>query len=560
MNVRRFWFGLFVAAVFLTPLLSAASEPPSPDPRRRRGAKSGGQDSSKLSVQQAIANMRSPDKRLRLAALKRIAGEKGKNIHKWIVDSAQNDPEARIRYQAVKILEKRREKASIPVLERIAKSDKDERVSEAAGAAYIEATGKKLSARPASARPASRADTPPPAAAPPPPPPGPPPEQKGSKNEMGHELPPGYEDGWEMDQEKVTDKKDRVSTHHGFMPVVGWDGTMGAPRDTLARTGVGLIVGLEAGSYDALYSNTRGAEDVKGDNTFSMTDFSLVLTGKYSPVEFLELGVDLEVLTVEKLSHKQSWYSVDNEGEYMDDIAVDAEDSDNPYQDDGYGGAALGFVSANIKLLFARTEGFRMGLAVRGLFPSHTGDRVDRGIGAQSLYTIDEPLKYTKDGLLWGIEPGIVASYMPADSLTIYADITFLMTILTYDLHDTGGGGTGDDVTEMTALSLYLIPHLGAQYRLLDGDLGFQLALAPSVYLGTKESAGFASMGLVPGVLYRIVDTVDLSLTASIEIGSNAPGPLLCPGEDLGTDGRDEYAPCGIGRRFGMALAAGYDF
>ncbi|MCP4678186.1 MAG: hypothetical protein GY854_22265 [Deltaproteobacteria bacterium] len=603
MNARHLWFGLFVVVLFSLPLLSAASEAPSPDPRRRRGAKSEVPDSSKWSVQQAVANMRSPDKRLRLAALKRIAKERGENIQKWIAGSAQNDPEARIRYEAVKILQKRREKASIPVLERIAKTDGDERVSKAAGAAYIEATGKKLSVAPSSSR---RPATPPPAPAPPPPPlgakagqiaptaPAPakqtptapsgsqpppskqptaakpaqpsqptesePPEKELSKNEMGHELPPGYEDGWEMDREKIIDKKDRADTHYGFMPEVGWDGTMGAPRDTLARTSIGLIVGLEAGSYEGMFASSReGANTlVEADNKYSFKDFSLVLAGKFSPSDFFEIGVDLEVLTAEKLSHKQSWYQDNNSDDIVErNSAESIPEDEDLYRDTGYSGAALGFVTANLKLLFVRTEAFRMGLAVRGLFPSHTGDRQDQGIGASSLYvTTDTPTPKTQDGLFWGIEPGLVASYMPIDHLSIYADITFVTVIMRYKKNV----GAGDYVGDMDALNFYLIPHLGAQYRLLNDDLGFQLAIAPSIYLGTAETANFASFGLVPGVLYRIADMIDLSLTANIEIGANAPGPLLCPGDDLVTNAGDKPAPCGIGRRFGMALAAGYDF
>ena len=112
---------------------------------------------------------------------------------------------------------------------------------------------------------------------------------------------------------------------------------------------------------------------------------------------------------------------------------------------------------------------------------------------------------------------------------------------------------------ELEMVNMYLTPHFGAQYRLLDDSLGFQLAFSPTIYLA-KGPSGLASFGIVPGAFYRIADMIDLSLTVSIEAGSNAPLPFVCT--DLVSHDRQSAGttPCGVGRRAGFALQAGYTF
>jgi hypothetical protein len=300
---------------------------------------------------------------------------------------------------------------------------------------------------------------------------------------------------------------------------------------------------------------------MQSDNDFKLTDFSVNLVGRWAPVEFFEMGIEFEAFTVEALRHDQKWYDYNAADDTRGDEFPSTENiiDNNPYKDAGYTSPSIGLAALDLKVLFSRTELLRVGLAVRGHFPSHIGERFKSGIGAPILYhqTVDAPLTKTQGGLLWGVEPGLIASVAVLEELTIYTDITFLLTILTYEENK----NAGDDVTERTATNMYLIPHVGAQYRLLDGDLGLQLALAPTVYLGKMMAAGLPSFGLVPGVLYRVADLVDLSLTASIEIGGDAANPVLCTGEDLLIPpGTDSPNACGVGRRFGIGLGATYDF
>ena len=65
-------------------------------------------------------------------------------------------------------------------------------------------------------------------------------------------------------------------------------------------------------------------------------------------------------------------------------------------------------------------------------------------------------------------------------------------------------------------------------------------------------------MPTAPGFFYRIADTINLSLTFSIEAGGDAAKPFVCT--DLTPDEETASNPCGVGRRFGFALQAGYTF
>ncbi len=537
-------------------------------------------DSSGWSVQQAVANLRASEKGVRLAALRRLAREPGENIRKWIAETAQYDPEPRLRYEAVNILAKRAESASVPVLMQIAQNEKDDRVATAARVALQQsgqappgtaapsqtptAGGQAEAGQAAAASPGQQQQQPQQQPQPP---------QRKEYDEEGNELPPGYLDagggGSMIDEELLAASKVEERLHSGFLPALGFDGEMGRPRTTLARSSVGIQLGLEhSGVYNEVLTttaNAMGGSEIEGLNDYELTDFSMLLEGAWSPWEFLELGLGIEVLTAEKLSHDQLWKYREgsNEGETIDPTENDTA-AEYVYGDSSYSGAAFGFLSLDIKTLFHRSEIARIGMALRLTFPTHTGERFQSGIGAASLYlparTWDRDVHETKDATMWGIEPGIIASFAPIDHLTIYTDITYLVTVLSYTEYEHGleQGRQAQEEEDLSAAGMFLIPNLGAQYRLLDESLGIQLALQPTVYLGTAQSAAMASFGIVPGVFYTIADMIDLSLTASIEAGGDASKPLYCT--DLEPSDDSPPIPCGVGRRFGVALQAGYVF
>jgi len=108
---------------------------------------------------------------------------------------------------------------------------------------------------------------------------------------------------------------------------------------------------------------------------------------------------------------------------------------------------------------------------------------------------------------------------------------------------------------------MFLITHIGAQYRFLDDTLGVQLALSPAFYLGKSTDGGLASFGIIPGISYRISDMIDLALTLDVQAGGDSAKPFQCTG--LQSNPENQSAPstaCGMGRRVGLALSAGYEF
>ncbi|MFO8071793.1 MAG: HEAT repeat domain-containing protein [Polyangia bacterium] len=570
-----------VLYVLLSPL-SASSQGRQPPPPAQEQVQV--PDSSGWSVHQAVANLRASERGVRLAALRRLAEEPGENIRKWIAETAQYDPEPRIRYEAVNILAKRAESASVPVLMQIAQNDKDDRVATAARVA-LQKSGHAPPGTAAPSRPApagGQAQTGQPAAASPgqpqqqqpQQPQQPQPPRRKEYDEEGNELPPGYLDaggggGSMIDEELLAASKEDKRVHSGFLPALGFDGEMGSPRTTLARSSVGIQLGLEhSGVYNEVLTTTANAmviSEIEGLNDYELTDFSVLLGGTWSPWEFLELGLGVEVLTAEKLSHDQLWKYREgtNEGETIDPTENDTA-AEYVYDDSSYSGAAFGFLSLDIKTLFHRSEIARIGMALRVTFPTHSGERFQSGIGAASLYlpvrSWDRNVHETRDATMWGIEPGIIASFAPIDHLTIYADITYLVTVLSYTEYEHGlkDNQQTQEKEDLSAAGMFMIPNLGAQYRLLDESLGIQLALQPTVYLGTAQSAAMASFGIVPGVAYTIAEMVELSLTASIEAGGDASKPLYCT--DLEPSDDSPPIPCGVGRRFGFALQASYAF
>ncbi len=67
-----------------------------------------------------------------------------------------------------------------------------------------------------------------------------------------------------------------------------------------------------------------------------------------------------------------------------------------------------------------------MGFALRATFPTHIGERFDKGVGAPNLYSVsqDQVAPYTNKGLLWAIEPGVIASVAAIDHFTFNAELT----------------------------------------------------------------------------------------------------------------------------------------
>jgi hypothetical protein len=567
----------FTAAAILTSLLLAAahSTAQAPSPGQPAADQVTIPDSRSWTVEQAVVNLRASDKGLRLAALSRLAREPGPNIQKWIAEAARYDPEPRIRYESVVILGKRKEPESLPTLIFIGEKDSDDRVRTAARsitqAAGVPTAGNQApppAGQPAPAGPAAATPTGP--AAPPPP---------KAYDAQGNELPPGYLDGQgtagpgaaagfdsplnrpSVDMEYIDEREEEV-LHSGFMAAVGFDGAIGSPRDTLARNRVGLQLGLAStGIVNTGATGRLAGDEIRGLNDFSLTDFSLLIDGTWAPWEFLELGLAFELLTAEKLEHVQdwSWADGDAEGESVETSVADV------YNDASYSGAALGFLSLDLKALLHRSEKFRLGLVARVTFPTHTGERFDGGIGAPVLFlpvssTGIRRVNRTQDGKMWGIEPGIVLSLAPIRQLTVYADLSYAMTILGYthyreELIDSEVRTFSND---LSAFNMFLIPNLGAQYRFLDGTLGVQLALQPTIYLGQAVGSSLASFGIAPGISYLLLEHLELSLTASIETTGDAPRSFLCT--DLQTSDDDEPQPCGVGRRFGLALETSWIF
>ncbi|HUT78820.1 MAG TPA: HEAT repeat domain-containing protein [Polyangia bacterium] len=518
-------------------------------------------DSRSWTVEQAVVNLRASDKGLRLAALNRLAREPGANIQKWIAEAARYDPEPRIRYEAVQILGKRKETESLPTLIFIGEKDTDDRVRTAARS-IAQAAGVPVAGTPAPA------GQPAPAAPPP-----------KAYDAQGNELPPGYLDGQGtagpgaaaefdsplsrpmVDMEYVDEDAEKVA-HQGFIAALGFDGAIGSPRNTLARNRVGLQLGLaSSGTVNTSASGSLAGDEIIGINDFTATDFSLLIDGTWAPWDFLEMGLALEVLTAEKLEHVQdwSWATGSAEGESIDTDVPDI------YNDASYGGAALGFLSLDLKALLHRSELFRLGLVARVTFPTHTGERFESGIGAPVLFlptssTSARRENRTADGRLWGIEPGVVASVVPTPHLSLYADLSFAMTILSYThlSRDISAGVITDNSNDLSAFNVFLIPNLGAQYRFLDETLGVQLALQPTIYLGNVVGSSLASFGIAPGISYLLLEHLELTLTASIETTGDAPRSFLCT--DLQTSDKDQPQPCGVGRRFGMALKTSWIF
>jgi hypothetical protein len=521
-------------------------------------------DSRSWSMKQAIDNLRASDKGMRLAALYRLAMEPGPAIQKWIANAAQYDPEPRIRYEAVIILSKRKESPSLPLLMWMAENDKDERVRAAAAqGAGVPLTPKKPPPAPppapeAAATPGTDAAQPAPAEpakAGAPTKSQPAPRREARVDAQGNELPPGYED-MEKDAEDTTALEEKPLVHSGFLPIVGYDGAIGIPRDTLARTSLGAVIGYAMGSFDNVYKpqglSTTG-DAVKINNSFDSKDFSILISGRFAPTDFFELGLEIEAMTYESLSHTQT-----GSGDYTLD-----EDSTLKVNN-GYSGVALGLASVDAKAIFVDQPAFRFGMALRFTVPSHFGnDKYKSGIGAASLFLDNTPKEIgdeTKGGLFFGVEPGFVASYVPLNGLTIYADLTLLTTILTFDRKQqwSDQGFIKSSSNSLSAINLYLVPNVGAQYRILDEQLGFQLALSPVAYMGLAQGAGLASFGIVPGISYRIPEIMELALTFSIEAAPSSPFPLSCT--DISSNSSSDPAPCGVGRRFGLALSAVHAF
>ncbi len=567
-----------VAISTLLPLLLAATpaaaqgQPPGPPADDQVNIP----DSRGWTLEQAVVNLRSSDKGARLAALNRLAREPGANIQKWIAEAARYDPEPRIRYEAVQILGKRKEPESLPTLIFIAEKDTDDRVRTAARS-IAQAAGVPVGPAPAQPQPGQ----PTPGAAPAQPP------QAKVYDEKGNELPPGYLDGQArgpgaaadfdsplgrptVDEEEVIDTGQEEAVHHGFMAALGYDGAIGSPRDTLARSRVGLQLGLAtSGITNTRASGGLSGLDITGMNDFQSTDFSLLLDGTWAPWEFLEIGLAFEVLTVEKLEHTQAWMwadagAGDADGEYID--ADTLPENTYLYNDASYSGAALGFLSLDLKALLYRSELLRIGLAARVTFPTHTGERFDSGIGAPVLFlpTSSNSIRReyrTLDGKLWGVEPGIVFSLAPARHLTLYGDLAFSMNMLSYSQYEEYVDSESvlqENLQKLSAFNVFLIPNLGAQYRFLDDTLGVQLALQPAIYLGNAVDSSLASFGLVPGISYTLLEHLELSLTFSIETTGDAPRPFLCT--DLKPSEKDATQPCGVGRRFGVALETSWVF
>jgi len=532
-------------------------------------------DSRDWTVEQALVNLRASDRGLRLAALQRLSREPGPTIQQWIAEAARYDPEPRIRYEAVVILGKRREPESLPALMFIGERDTDDRVRTAARTIVQAAAPPPAHAQPA---PAPSPDPAPGLA----PAPAPPPQKR--YDEHGHELPPGYLDGQPAGagapasfdsplgrpviDEGYIDLGRREIVHHGFITAPGYDGAIGTPRDTLARTRVGLQFGLGySGIVNTVASGNHAGMEVRGLNDFTSTDFSILVDGAWSPWEFLEIGLAFELLTVEKLDHAQAWLWVtddDIEDEHLDPAAMD-----NPgdvFNDASYGGAALGLLSLDLKALVHRSDLLRLGLALRVTFPTHTGERFESGIGAPALFrptntTDRRPDNRTLDGALWGVEPGIVFSLAPVRNLTVYGDVGVTMTFLNYTWYRKvirTGGVVLETSNKLSAFNAFLIPALGAQYRFLDETLGVQLALKPAIYLGTAADSSLASFGIVPGISYRLIEHLDISAALSIEAGGNAPHSFLCT--DLAVADEQSALPCGVGRRLGIAVKASWVF
>ncbi|MDD5308758.1 MAG: HEAT repeat domain-containing protein, partial [Deltaproteobacteria bacterium] len=370
--LRRTMFGIALAAMLCLasgPVRSQSKAVPGDAPLP---------DSRGWSLKQATDNLRASDKLLRLAALRRLAMEPGPAIQKWLASAAQYDPEPRIRYEAVVILARRKESPSLPLLMWMAENDKDERVR----AAAAQGAGVPLSGR---KPPVPSQPTPAPGAAPAPVPApapgatasGPVPTHVPRYDTRGNELPPGYED-MEKDAEFAAASEEKPAVHSGFLPIAGFDGAIGIPRDTLIRTSFGAVIGYVAGSFDNTYYPQGLGSRVVGTSSFDAKDFSLLLTGRFAPVDFLELGLEIEAMTYESLDHSQSWEA---------DGVPDYEPSDALKTDRGYSGVALGLTSADVKALFVDGNAFRFGMALRITAPSHFGnDKYGSGIGASNHF------------------------------------------------------------------------------------------------------------------------------------------------------------------------------
>jgi len=542
-------------------------------------------DSRGWNVEQAVVNLRSSDKGTRLASLKRLAKEPGPSIQKWIAEAAQYDPEPRIRYEAVLVLDSRNEPESLPVLMFVGENDKDDRVRTAAR------TAAGMGQAPAGQQGAVQPATGPQPAKPTTTQPAPPVKRYDAS---GNELPPGYVDedipaakaeagegswGATVEVDEFEKTKKAVNVHSGFMRQMGYDGPMGAPRDALTRSAIGLDLAFGRGVFlhrtEVPSATAAGGSDLYTRNEFTDSDFNLVISGSWSPISFLEIGLEIEALTAESRKHQQAWHIWDTADDAWreEPLPVDEDDAafrDNIYRDVSYKGAAFGLMSLNLKTIFVDQELLRLGLAVRLTFPTHTGERFDSGLGSHDLFLPssaagEERLEHqTKDGTLWGLEPGLVASLAPARGLTIYTDIMFMVGILGYTKHSVERNQSDDTTAtydeELRDTNMYLVPHIGAQYRILDDSLGFQVALSPAIYLGKAAGAGLAGFGIVPGVSYRIIDSIDVALTVDIETGQNASSPFQCTGLFNDPNHRIGTTPCGVGRTVGFDLHVGYDF
>ncbi|MBW2278460.1 MAG: HEAT repeat domain-containing protein [Deltaproteobacteria bacterium] len=583
------WAVLAFTCLALLPLvLSAQQGPPATAPPADQVDIP---DYSEWTVEQAVVNIRSSDKGTRLGALRRLAVEPGASIQKWIAEAGQYDPEARIRYEAVEILGKRKETASLPILMHIADTDKDDRVRAKARSIVGAAGGPTPAPGPAPGPQPGTQPTQPgtqptqpgtqPGTQPTQPgQPAPQPAQETLYDEDGNELPPGYtesrlldrqkeSDEWmatgkfSADEEAIVDVQEDPRVHSGFLPTVGYEGVIGTPRSTLTRTQAHLTIALARGTFKRNVDSVFAGEEVNGKNTFVQTDFSLLLGGSWSPIDFLEIGLDLEALTYEKLDHTQKWF-------YDEDEEFDKSEMTNPdylFNDAGYGSAALGFLSLSLKGIFLDLDLIKAGIVLRASFPTHTGDKFDKGLGAPDLFRPTDEANidarnafHTRQGTFWAFEPGAVVSVAPIESLTVYADFSYMVTLMKYQRFEQviRSGEQETYVNDLDATSHYLMTHVGVQYRVLDETLGFQLALQPIFYLAGVGDGGLAGFGIVPGFFYRIADTINLSLTFSIEAGGDAAKPFVCT--DLTPDEETASNPCGVGRRFGFALQAGYTF
>jgi hypothetical protein len=547
-------------------------------------------DSRAWTVEQAIVNLRSSDKGMRLAGLYRLFKEPGPDVQKWIAEAAQYDPEPRIRYEAVKALQARNESASLPIFMHLAETDKDDRVRTAARIAS--GMGGTPGAQPGA--PGQTAPTQPAA----PGQPAPPPVKRFDAN--GNELPPGYLDGdpngaqvgvggsgmsgaevpWgaDMDPEAVKEEKSApLRPHSGFLPQLGFDGAMGSPRDTLNRSDIGLQLGFGHGRFDNTVSMAAagGIDDAesRGINRFTSTDFDVTLLGHWSPGKYFEVGASAEVVTIEKMQHQQRWERRNSGGgwdivTYSDDPPDGYYSVSNPaqldiiYQDSSYKGAAFGLLSLDLKSIFLQTDLARVGIVARVTFPTHTGARFKKGLGAADLYLPGVEVKtdhYADKGSVFGFEPGIVASIAPINHLTIYVDLTFTMAFLKFN--DVSVNAAAVDSQEHKATNLFFIPHFGVQYRLLDEKLGIQVAFSPVAFLGKGGDAGLATFAIVPGVSYKFLDHLNLSLTVDIDAGANAAYPFECPHLVSDTTAQtSKPTACGVGREVGLALQTSWEF